>query len=140
MSRSKWVGLLGLGGLVLVGWTFGVTTPAQYRAQLRLSNAEQKGDRLFHSAALGQDGLSCADCHIDSGRFSHHWDGQKIPALAIARREFPRVDAHGHVITLETQINQCLIRYLKGKPLAPSSNRLGLLDLYLRHLSRFHAR
>lgn len=140
MQRVKWLGLVTLGGVLVVGIATGITTPTRYEARITLRQAEVDADALFHSTVLGHNGLSCDSCHIDGGRFSHRLGQRRLPSLVSTKDAFPVVDTEGEVTTLETQINQCLVRYMKGKPLSPTSNKMGLLDLYLRHLSRFHER
>ena len=140
MQRLKWITLLALSGLIAVGIATGITTPTQYHAQMQLRQAEHRGDVLFHSQALGMNGLSCDTCHVDGGRFSHRLGLQRIPSLVQAKRAFPLVTANREIVTLEDQINLCLMHHMEGHALSPESPKLALLDLYLRHLSRFHER
>lgn len=131
---------LALVGITGAGIASGVTTPSRYQATVSLREAELDGKALFHSTALGTNGLSCDSCHVDGGRFSHKLGAHRIPSLVRAQRAFPAVDAGGNIHTLESQIDQCIVHNLEGKPLPPQSRRLGLLDLYIRHLSHFHER
>lgn len=140
MRRAKWILLVSLFSVLLAGITLGITTPTQYEARVSLRQAEYDGDRLFHSPTLGKNGLTCDTCHVDGGRFSHRLGSRRLPSLLFAQQAFPKVDSAGEVTTLEQQINQCLVRYMHTRPLAPNNRKLGLLDLYIRHLSRFHER
>lgn len=140
MLHAKWFVLAGLCALTAFGIAKGVTTPTQYQTRLSLRQAEQDGDALFHSPRLGTNGATCDTCHIDGGRFSHRLGTIRLPSLAGAQHQFPAVNAAGDVTTLETQINRCIVREMRGRPLSLSGRRIGLLDLYLRHLSRFHER
>ncbi|MCY0899755.1 MAG: hypothetical protein OWU33_12645 [Firmicutes bacterium] len=126
--------------LVALSIARGVTTPAQLNANQRLRAAEAYGDHLFHSPSLGANHRSCDSCHIDGGRFSHRLGSRRIPSLIGAKTQFPLVQANGHVETLEAEINACLVHFMRGQPLPPTSRRLAVLDLYIRHLSRFHER
>ncbi len=140
MPHLKQVLFFSLCGLVAVGVLTGVTTPQAVQAKIALRSAEHRGDMLFHSSRLGTNGLSCDNCHVDGGRFSHRLAARRIPSLVGAKSLFPVVSSNGQVRTLEEQINLCIMRGLQGKPLAPESRQLSLLDLYIRHLSRFHER
>jgi cytochrome c len=84
--------------------------------------------------------LTCDTCHVDGGRFSHRLGSQRIPSLITVQRAFPLIKTNGQVVTLENQINLCLTHRMDGPGLASTSPKLALLDLYLRHLSRFHER
>ena len=126
--------------LVILGALAGITTPQKVRSQEAFHQAELAGDALFHSSGLGTNGLSCDNCHVDGGRFSHQVGGRRIPSLVDAKSMFPEARPDGQVRTLESQINLCITRALKGRPLPANSRRLGQLDLYIRHLSRFHER
>lgn len=140
MRYVKWFTLVLLCGITTVGVAAGVTTPVQYQMRMSLRQAELDGDALFHSPALSTNGQTCDTCHIDGGRFSHRLGSRRLPSLVGAKRAFPDVNSEGEVTTLENQINQCIVQQLHGSALAPKSRRLGLLDLYVRHLSRFHER
>ena len=140
MRKTKWGIFLTLSVLTALGITSGVTTPTQYQAAMSLRQAERDGQALFHSTQLGTNGLSCDSCHVDGGRFSHRLKGQRIPSLVKAKAMFPAINPSGNVTTLGAQINQCIIHNLHGNRLSLTSRKLGLFDLYLRHLSRFHER
>jgi cytochrome c len=140
MPRLRWLALAGLCAITALGIANGVTTPTQYQTRLSVRQAERDGDALFHSPALGTNAATCDTCHVDGGRFSHRIGDVRLPSLVGAKHLFPTVDPQGRVTTLEAQINQCIVREMRGRPLSPSGRRMGLLDLYLRHLSRFHER
>lgn len=140
MNRAKWTAFFTLCGLVAVGVTTGITTPSQLQAKMSLRAAETTSDQLFHSVKLGSDGLSCNSCHVDGGRFSHRLGARRIPSLVWAKDAFPAVRPGGQVVTLEEQIDDCIVHAMKGKPLPMNSQKLALLDVYIRRLSRFHER
>jgi len=140
MQRLKMAVIAVLSGLVIAGVSSGITTPQAVQAKVALREAEIQADRLFHSPKLGTNGQSCDNCHVDGGRFSHRLGNHRIPSLVDAKDLFPQVHTTGQVNTLETEINHCIVRQLDGHPLPESSRTLALLDLYLRHLSRFHER
>ncbi|NMP23752.1 c-type cytochrome [Sulfobacillus harzensis] len=140
MKHPKTVLFLSLCALLVGGALIGITTPQQVQARQSLRDAELSGDALFHSSRLGTNGLSCDTCHVDGGRFSHQLGDRRIPGLVGAKTLFPEAQANGQVRTLEAQINLCITHALKGRPLPANSRKLALLDLYIRHLSRFHER
>lgn len=126
--------------VLMMGALTGITTPQKVAAKEALHHAEHTGDVLFHSPHLGANGLACDTCHVDGGRFSHRWGPRRIPSLVGAKTLFPKATTQDQVRTLEAQINLCIVHELKGRALPASSRKLALLDLYIRHLSRFHER
>lgn len=140
MRHVKPILFLSLCGFLGVGALSGITTPRIVQAHIAQYAAEHQGDVLFHFRNLGTNGLSCDSCHVDGGRFSHRLGPHRIPSLVEAKALFPQAETNGQVRTLETQINLCLVHAMNGHPLSSDSRQLGLLDLYLRHLSRFHER
>lgn len=140
MTRLQGILIGVLGSVAAIGLAFGITTPSAVQAKTELREVEFQGDRLFHSPRLGSTSYSCNDCHVDGGRFSHHLGAHRIPSLVSTKNQFPRTDASGQVTTLEDAINQCITANLHGRALPQSSQKLALLDLYLRHLTRFHER
>ncbi|MCY0879374.1 MAG: hypothetical protein OWU84_10595 [Firmicutes bacterium] len=138
--RKVWFVRIALACLVIYSCATGITTPQTVTAVHRLRAAEARGDRLFHDPNLGTNHRSCNSCHTDGGRFSHRLGLHRIPSLVGVKTAYPRVTAKGRIQTLEAQINDCLVERMHGHPLSATSPQLALLDLYLRHLSRFHER
>ena len=132
--------LIILCGVLTWGAASGISTSSQIAARTVLRQAETAGHQLFYAPTLGVNGFSCDDCHRDGGRFSHRLGDHRIPGLVDAKTLFPKVMAHGQIITLPMQMNQCIVGRMKGRALSLRSRRLALLDLYIRHLSRFHER
>ncbi len=140
MRVAKWMLFLSLCLIAGIGVVSGISTPSQVQAKAELRQAEHAGRHLFHSAALGTKGLSCDNCHVDGGRFSHRLGTDRIPSLVSVKNAFPMVFPNGRITTLESQINQCLVHRMGGHALPASSRRMALLELYIRHLSHFHER
>lgn len=138
--RLHWISFASLSIIILLGVTRGVITPSALQAHARLRSKEVEANQLFHSAKLGTNGLSCDSCHEDGGRFPHQIGNRWLPSLIHAKSEFPRVTQDGHIVSLEQQINDCIVHALDGRPRPANSQTLNLLDLYVRHLSRFHER
>ena len=74
-----------------------------------------RGKELFNSTTLGTNGKSCATCH--SG-------GKGLEKAAAFDRS-----------KLEKIVNQCIVKALKGKALAPGSPDLTSLVAYLKTLA-----
>jgi len=74
----------------------------------------QRGKELFNSKALGTNGKSCATCHPG---------GKGLEKAAASGQGM-----------LEKIANQCIVKALKGKALAPGSPDLASLVAYLKTL------
>lgn len=72
----------------------------------------KRGEELFNSTQLGTSGKSCASCH--SG-------GKKLEEVAGYKDD-----------ELAGIVNQCIMKPLKGKPLAADSTDLKSLIMYLK--------
>lgn len=72
----------------------------------------KRGEELFNSTQLGTSGKSCASCHPG---------GKKLEEAAGYKD-----DELGGII------NQCIMKPLKGKPLAADSTDLTSLIIYLK--------
>ncbi len=80
----------------------------------------ERGRDLFNSAGLGTNGKSCASCHPGGN------------GLEAAAASGPK--------KLEKIINQCIVKALKGKALAPGSPDLASLVAYLATLAPANAK
>lgn len=140
MRVAKWMLFASLCSIAGIGVAAGISTPSQVQAHVELRRAEYAGRNLFHSPDLGSHGISCDNCHVDGGRFSHRLGNHRLPSLVSIKNAFPMVSSNGQITTLESQINQCLVHRMNGRPLPASSRRMALLELYIRHLSHFHER
>jgi cytochrome c len=74
-----------------------------------------RGKALFESKALGTNGKACVLCHAGGNRF----------------KEVAETDD----AALADYVNSCIKGMLAGKPLAPSSDDLRSLLLYVRSLA-----
>lgn len=72
----------------------------------------KRGEELFNSTQLGTSGKSCASCHPG---------GKKLEAAAGYKDD-----------KLAAIINRCIMKPLKGKPLAADSTDLRSLIIYLK--------
>jgi len=80
----------------------------------------ERGRDLFNSAGLGTNGKSCASCHPG---------GKGLETAAASGQK-----------KLEKVINQCIVKALKGKALAPGSPDLASLVAYLETLAPANAK
>jgi mono/diheme cytochrome c family protein len=78
----------------------------------------ERGRELFESSKLGSSGKSCATCHPGGRKLE--WAGTMEEGK------------------LSATINKCIAGPLKGKPLAPDSDDLKSLVLYLRSLAEMN--
>ena len=93
------------------------------RWQAEYMTVVEKGDKLFHSGALGTNGVSCAQCH---------------PNAANTHPEtYPKFQKQiGKVIPLFEMINWCLRNPLEGTPLAAEDPKMTALQAYILHERR----
>ncbi len=83
----------------------------------------KKGDELWHSPKLGNNGLTCANCHPDAANTNPH--------------TFPKFqDNVGKVATLREMINWCIQRPLEGKALPEDSEEMKALEAYAIYMYR----
>jgi len=83
----------------------------------------KKGDELFHSGELGENTVSCGQCH---------------PNAANTHPEtFPKFQKQiGKVVSLMEMINWCLQHPLEGKPLAADDPKMTALQAYILYERR----
>lgn len=88
-----------------------------------LMAAVKKGDDLWHSGALGTNGLGCANCHPDAAATNPH--------------TWPKYQTNlGKVGTLRDMINWCIAVPLQGKPLALDSTEMVAMEAYATYMHR----
>jgi cytochrome c len=75
----------------------------------------ERGKELFNSTILGTNGNSCASCHAG---------GKKLEEAASYDQK-----------KLEKIVNQCIVKALEGKALAPGSPDLNSLIAYVKTLT-----
>ncbi len=94
----------------------------------------KKGKRLFDSSELGGNGAACADCHSkksNAARIKEPIDLKGIVAY------YPKFRPHfGRVVTLEQQINHCIVDTMEGPSLALDDTRIVELYCYLAEISQ----
>lgn len=82
-----------------------------------------KGDSLWHSSKLGNNGLACANCHPDGAASNPH--------------TFPKYQSNlGKVGTLRDMINWCATVVLQGSPIAMDSDDMIALESYATYTHR----
>lgn len=87
--------------------------------------AVEDGRKMFRT--IGNSGKSCASCHGE--------DGEKIDAKKIAR--YPVYNEfESRPFTLQDQINLCWDTNLDNSPLVYDSNKMVVLETYVRFLAR----
>ena len=88
-----------------------------------LMTAVQKGDDLWHSAKLGNNGLACGNCHPDGSATNPH--------------TWPKFQTNmGKVATLREMINWCIAVPMQGKPLAYDSEEMVAMEAYATYMHR----
>jgi cytochrome c len=75
----------------------------------------ERGKELFNSTALGTNGKSCASCHAGGDKLEE--------AAGYDQKQFEEI------------VNQCIVKALKGKALAPGSLDLSSLVAYVKTLT-----
>ena len=75
----------------------------------------ERGKELFNSTTLGTNGKSCASCHAE---------GKKLEKATGYDEE-----------KLEKVVNQCIVKTLQGRALAPGSRDLSSLVAYIKTLA-----
>ncbi len=82
-----------------------------------------RGDALWHSEALGTNGLACGNCHPDGSATNPH--------------TWPKYQTNlGKVGTLREMINWCIAVPMLGKPLALDSDDMIAMEAYATYMHR----
>lgn len=85
--------------------------------------AVKKGDDLWHSPKLGNNGLACGNCHPDGS--------------AANPDTWPKYQTNlGKVGTLREMINWCIAVTMQGTPLASDSADMIAIEAYATFMSR----
>ena len=122
--------LLMILGMVAVGmvWSLPAHTDEFTKEDLKRWEQEfmavvKKGDELFHSSELGENTVSCGQCH---------------PNAANTHPEtFPKFQKQiGKVVSLMEMVNWCLQHPLEGKPLAADDPKMTALQAYITYERR----
>lgn len=128
--------------LTYLGWAFGVLLAARGAwaaedGKAALAAMAAEGQKLFTSESFGGSG-TCETCHLEGGRAPGKLpDGRPIPSLIGAAAHFPRyAPRRGQVVTLTTQIANCIKGALHGTPPAYDSREMTALETYLASISK----
>lgn len=122
MNRKNNAVVIFVGVLFLVTTNTSLAKPPRTEAQVANENemlmkTVAKGDALWHSAKLGNNGLACANCHPDGSASNPH--------------TFPKYQSNlGKVGTLRDMINWCATVVLQGSPIAYESDVMLALEAY----------
>jgi thiosulfate dehydrogenase len=96
----------------------------------------KRGKAAFFDSGLGTNGMSCANCHVNTRAKNRTAEPQPIVPLAGVAATYPRYrPAMDRVVTLEQQINWCLEKKLNGSPLPLDDQTIVALSCYLTFLS-----
>jgi len=118
-------GLMGLGSLVfsLSSQADDFTENDLKRWNQEFMSVVMKGEKLFHSADLGTNKVSCDQCH---------------PNAANTHPEtYPKFQQQlGRVITLSDMVNWCIQNPLEGEPLPLDDARMTALLSYITYERR----
>ena len=88
-----------------------------------LMDSVKKGYELWHSAALGTNGLACGNCHPDASATNPH--------------TWPKYQTNlGKVGTMREMFNWCIAVPLMGKTLAYDSDEMVAMEAYATFMSR----
>jgi thiosulfate dehydrogenase len=83
----------------------------------------KKGDELFHSSKLGNNTVSCGQCHPNASN-THP-------------ETYPKFQQQiGKVVSLMEMVNWCLQHPLEGKPLAADDPKMTALQAYITYERR----
>ena len=116
--------------IVMVGMVGSSRVHADEFTQEDLKRWEQEfitvvneGDQLFHSGKLGENGVSCDQCHPN--------------ATNTHPETYPKFQKQlGKVISLFEMVNWCIQNPLEGKPLAADDPRMTALLAYMTYERR----
>ena len=121
-----------LAGLIIAGLGFsstGIQAKQPFTAEeiaqqnQALMSSVAKGYELWHSSALGTNGLACGNCHPD--------------ASATNPQTWPKYQTNlGKVSTMREMFNWCIAVPLMGKTLAYDSDEMVALEAYATYMSR----
>jgi thiosulfate dehydrogenase len=127
MKRKITVAVAAVSALAVVGG-IGIradefTKKDQERWEKEYVTVVAKGRELWTSAALGTNGVACAQCH---------------PNAANTHPEtYPKFQQQlGRVIALREMINWCIQQPLEGKPLPLDDPRMVAMEAYIAHERR----
>lgn len=88
------------------------------------------GKKLYTDAGLGTSGKTCNTCHIEMGKSKKK--GMMGARGFVGRKPFPKYFPMAkRVMTLEQSIQFCIVKPLKGKPLAWDDKKLTDLTSYV---------
>ena len=123
---NKKIAALAVAAAVAFGVSLGAdefTKKDQERWQKEYMSVVDKGRELFHSGALGTNGVACGQCH-PNGANTHP-------------ETYPKFQKQlGRVIALGEMINWCIQQPLEGKPLALDSADMVALEAYVAYERR----
>lgn len=135
-------------------WMLAPTVPAAAKmkmdpevAKKALDQAVASGANLFahgtfggHRQMMGAP-VTCQTCHVAGGRVPGTLpNGRKVPSLVNAAAIFPHYNPKVHqVVTLETQIRNCVQGGLGGKPPAYDSKEMTDMVVYLHSIAKGQA-
>lgn len=99
------------------------------------------GQELFADSSLGTNGFTCATCHpkgdTTGGKVPMGKMEMAIPSLLGVASTFPKFKpGNDAVITLEEMNNNCVVMFLKGKPIPLGSMDGRDLAFFVTNLSR----
>jgi thiosulfate dehydrogenase len=109
--------------VTLSAWADQFTKKDQERWQQEFMSVVKKGEKLFHSPALGKNKVSCDQCH-PNGADTHP-------------ETYPKFQKQiGRVITFFEMINWCIRNPLEGEPLAADDPKMTAIQAYIRYERR----
>ncbi|HDP98278.1 MAG TPA: hypothetical protein ENN22_03725 [bacterium] len=113
------------GKKIYMGW------PQQYKKEWI-----SRGKVMFADTSLGNNSKSCESCHFKGGKTTHVLDGKTIIGLKGQAATFPRYSLRMEkVVTLEQEIQYCLLSHLKSEQKALDNEDIIALTCYITSLS-----
>jgi len=124
MKLQRYFSALFVAMIISALFMSGIAQAKQPRSQKQIAKETQmllqmvkKGDDLWHSPALGTNGLACANCHPDGSASNPH--------------TFPKYQSNlGKVGTLREMINWCANVVLQGPSINYDSDEMVALEAY----------
>jgi cytochrome c len=97
-----------------------------------LDKSVARGKALFMDPKLGTSGMSCNSCHMEGGTKKGKMKDMVIQPFSNEAAEYPKYFMMAKkVMTLDQVINWCIVKPMKGEPLAWDDTRMADLAAYI---------
>jgi thiosulfate dehydrogenase len=97
-----------------------------------LKKSIERGKALFMDPKLGTSGMSCNSCHMEGGTKAGKMKDMDIKPFDNLAAGYPKYFMMAKkVMTLDQVVNWCILKPMKGEPLAWDDARLTDLTAYV---------